>query len=168
MTWRGSTTGWDRFFACLPYLLPLMDSLVFSTPLFERLPELQVILIPLAPFLFVYTTILGAISFGGVGLGGLLLFFALFMLVVRNERIRHFIRFNTMQSIIIGIVLSLFSIIWSYVLEPVLRNSLIAETLFTVMFLGTVAATVYCIVQSALGRYAEIPTLSDAAYIQVR
>ncbi|MGL5878515.1 MAG: Tic20 family protein, partial [Xenococcaceae cyanobacterium] len=35
-------------------------------------------------------------------------------------------------------------------------------------FLGTLAASFYSIVQSILGRYAEIPTLSDAAYSQVR
>jgi len=34
--------------------------------------------------------------------------------------------------------------------------------------LGTVAAVLYSIVQSALGRYAEIPTLSEAVYMQVR
>jgi hypothetical protein len=25
MTWRGSITAQDRFFACLPYLLPLIE-----------------------------------------------------------------------------------------------------------------------------------------------
>ena len=30
MTWRGSTTVQDRIFACLPYLLPLLDGLKYG------------------------------------------------------------------------------------------------------------------------------------------
>jgi hypothetical protein len=37
-----------------------------------------------------------------------------------------------------------------------------------VVFLGVVAAVVYSVIQSAMGRYAEIPTISDAVYMQVR
>jgi hypothetical protein len=36
------------------------------------------------------------------------------------------------------------------------------------VFLGAFAAFVYAVVQSLLGRYAEIPPLSDAVYMQVR
>jgi uncharacterized membrane protein len=174
MTWRGSTTPLDRTFACLPYLIPLMDAILFyggyfgAPGFFGQFPELKILLVPLLPFLLIYQYILGFLSFGGMGLGGLLLFLALFFLVVRNESINHFIRFNTMQSIIIGIVLSLFGIIWSYILAPIVGGGLIADTLFNVMFLGTVAVVIYAIVQSVMGRYAEIPTLSDAAYMQVR
>lgn len=169
MTWRGSNTPLDRFFSCLVYLLPLMDAIMgFSRPFFSQLPQLEVILLPLFPFLFVYQFLLNLLSFGGLSLGGLLIFFALYFLVVRNENIRHFIRFNTMQSILFGIVLSLFGIIWSAVLRPIMPGGLIMETLFNVAFLGTVAACIYSMVQSALGRYPEIPTISDAVYMQVR
>lgn len=169
MTWRGSTTPLNRFFACLPYLLPLMDAIImYSGPFFSQFEVLRVILLPLTPLITVYITILGLFSFGGLGLGGLLIFFGLYFLVVRNENIPHFIRFNTMQSIILGIALSLFGIIWSYALEPIFQGGLIQETLFNVAFFGTVAAVIYAIVQTILGRYAEIPTLSDAAYMQVR
>jgi len=30
MTWRGSTTIKDRIFACLPYLLPLIEVFAFG------------------------------------------------------------------------------------------------------------------------------------------
>jgi uncharacterized membrane protein len=165
MTWRSSTTPLDRFFACLPYLLPLMDALVFGQSLFREFPLVgQLFLVPLTPFLVVY----GQINSLLFGFGGLILFLALFFLVVRNESISHFIRFNTMQSIIIGIALSLFSIVWSYILGPALSGTLIQDTLFNVVFLGVVAVVIYSIVQCILGKYAEIPTLSEAAYMQVR
>lgn len=159
MTWRGSTTPLDRTFACLPYLLPLLDGLTFSGPFFRQFPMLQPLLLPLLPLIQIYR---------GIPLMGLIIFFALFLLVVRNENISHFIRFNTMQAILLDIVLVLCSIVMSYILQPVLGGGLLLDTLFNVIFLGTIAAIVFSVVQSVLGRYAEIPTLSNAVYMQVR
>ena len=51
MTWRGSTTVQDRIFACLPYLLPLLDGLKYGRYLFDQFPPLKLIFIPLAPLL---------------------------------------------------------------------------------------------------------------------
>lgn len=158
MTWRGSNSVKDRIFACLPYLLPLISGLMFGKFLFTQFPVLGVILIPLFPIIQLYT----AIPFAG-----LIIFFALFLLVVRNESISHFIRFNTMQAILLDIVLVLCRLLLG-VLQPLLVVPLLVETLFNVIFLGTVAAIVYSVVQSVMGRYAEIPTISDAVYMQVR
>jgi hypothetical protein len=72
-----------------------------------------------------------------------------------------------MQAILIDIILVLCSLVFS-VLAPGLGSGLIVETLYNVVFLGAIAAIIYSIVQSVLGRYAEIPTLSDAVYMQVR
>ena len=163
MTWRGSTTVPDRIFACLPYLIPLFDGLSFSFPFFNQFPALKIILLPVLPLLSIY----GQIS-GGIPFGSLIIFLLLFFLVVRNENINHFIRFNTMQAILIDIVLSLCSLILRYVLIPIVGSGFILETLFNTIFLGVLAAVIYSVVQSALGRYAEIPTISDAVYMQVR
>jgi hypothetical protein len=164
MTWRGSTTVSDRIFACLAYLLPLLDLIVLVAPYLGGSflsPVVVILAIPLAPLLSIY--------YGFNGLAGLIIFFALYLLVVRNESIPHFIRFNTMQAILFGIVLSLVNIVWRYALGPILSgNDLLTQTLFNTVFLGTIAAVGYSIVQSALGRYAEIPTISDAVYMQVR
>jgi uncharacterized membrane protein len=155
MTWRGSTTVSDRIFACLPYLLPLVDGIGFGKYLFFQFPILeQVLLLPLTPLIFLYRVI---------PFGSLIIFFALFLGVVRNENINHFIRFNAMQAILIDIVMILSRIIMKF-----LPSSFIVETLFNVLFLGLLGTFVYVIVQSAQGRYAEIPTISDAVYMQVR
>jgi hypothetical protein len=163
MTWRGSTTPKDRFFACLPYLLPLVDGLAFGTYFFRQFPALEIVLLRLTPILLVYSTIDRALF----GFGGLIVFFALFLLVVRNESINHFIRFNAMQAILLDIILVLCRFILG-LFGSGLGGGLIVETLFNVIFLGMIAAVVYSIVQSVMGRYAEIPTLSDAVYMQVR
>lgn len=159
MSWRGSTTVSDRIFACLPYLLPLVDGLVFGRFLFRQFPALQVLLLPLQPVLIIY---------GSLGqIGQIIVFFALFLLVVRNEKINHFIRFNTMQAILLDIVIFLCSILVR-VLAEVPGTGFAIETVANTIFLGVVAAVGYSAVQSVLGRYAEIPAISDAVYMQVR
>ena len=159
MTWRGTTTVADRIFACLPYLLPLLYGLPFGMSLMQQFPILRLLLIPLAPLMQIYSSIPFA---------GLIIFFALFMLVVRNTNINHFIRFNTMQAILIDIVLVLCSLVMNYLLQPVLRGGLALETLNNTIFLGVLVAVGYAIAQSIMGRYAEIPTISEAAHAQVR
>ena len=159
MSWRGSTTFPDRIFACLPYLLPLIDSLRFGSFLFRQFPVLEVLLIPLQPVLIVY---------GSLGqIGQLIVFFALFMLVVRNEKINHFIRFNTMQAILLDIVIFLCSVLLR-ILTSIPGTDFAMETLANTIFLGILAAVVYSVFQSLMGKYAEIPTISDAVHMQVR
>lgn len=158
MSWRGSTTVADRIFACLPYLLPLIDVLVFGSFLFAQFPILSIIFIPLAPVLAIY---------GSIPFGSLVVFFALFFLVVRNERIPHFIRFNTMQAILLDIVV----ILSGYLLRlfGAIPGAVFAlQTLSTTIFLGIVAAVIFSVIQSLFGKYAEIPAISDAVYMQVR
>ncbi|WP_071191336.1 Tic20 family protein [Trichormus sp. NMC-1] len=159
MSLRGSTTVPDRIFASLPYLLPLIDSLVFGSFLLRQFPILTVLLLPLQPVLFIY---------GSLGqIGQIIVFFALFILVVRNEKINHFIRFNTMQAILLDIVIFLCSILLR-ILTPVPGAGFAIETLANTIFLGIVASVVYSVFQSLMGRYAEIPAISDAVYMQVR
>ena len=156
MTWRGSTTVPDRIFASLPYLLPLIDGLWFGRFLFTQFPVLQLLLIPLAPLMQIYS----------LPLASLIIFFALYLGVVRNENISHFIRFNAMQAILLDIVLMLCRLVLPIFDGP--QVAFIAETLYNMVFLGAFAAFVYAVVQSLLGRYAEVPPLSDAVYMQVR
>ena len=158
MAWRGSTTVKDRIFASLPYLLPIISGLPFGSFLFRQFPALGVFLIPLQPVLLIYNS---------VPFAGLIIFFLLFLLVVRNEKIAHFIRFNTMQAILLDILLVLCSLVLQ-ILLPALGTNLVTETLINIVFLGTVVACGYSIVKSLLGHYAEIPTLSEAVYAQVR
>ena len=156
MTWRGSATAKDRVFACLPYLLPLVSVLPFGAYLFGQFPVLTLIFLPLLPLEAIYNK----------PFVSLIIFFALFLGVVRNEKISHFIRFNTMQALLIDIALFLCSMALR-ILAPAVGPGLVGQTLFNVVFLGTLAACVYSVVQSVIGRYAEIPGISEAVYSQV-
>ena len=158
MTLPGSTTVSDRIFASLPYLLPLIDGLGFGRYWFLQFPALKVLILPLVPVLAIYS----------LPFAGLIIFFALYFLVVRNEKTSHFVRFNTMQAILIDIVLIMCRLIVS-IMEPTFHNStFILETLYNTIFMGVLAAVIYSVAQSVLGRYAEIPAISEAVNTQIR
>ena len=158
MTWRGSTDTKDRIFAALVYLLPLYSAFAFGIFIFQQIPFLGAALaIVLTPLAFLYSS-LGSF-------GSLIIFFVLFFAVVRNPRISHFIRFNTMQAILIDILVYLLGLVLDFVARG--GANLVVETLFNVVFLGAFAACVYSIIQSVIGKYADIPTISEAAYSQV-
>lgn len=158
MNWRGSTTVPDRIFACLPYLLPLIEVFAFGQFLLRDFPLLGIVFLPLLPLLRIYY---------GVRYAGIIIFFALWLLVVRNDKIAHFIRFNTMQAIILDIVVFLCRILTDLV-KFVPGSGFAMQTLYTTIFMGIVGAVVYSVFQSLNGRYAEIPAISDAVYMQVR
>lgn len=159
MTWRGSTDTKDRIFGALVYLLPLYSAFAFGIFIFQQIPFLGAALaIVLTPLAFLYSS-LGSF-------GSLIIFFVLFFAVVRNPRISHFIRFNTMQAILIDILVYLLGLVLGFVPRGLGAN-LVVETLFNVVFLGAFAACVYSIIQSVIGKYADIPTISEAAYSQV-
>jgi hypothetical protein len=158
MAWRGSTDFKYRLFAILVYLLPLYSATAFGGFVFERLPFLEVIKIPLAPIALVY---------GINPWMGLIVFFVLFLAVVRNEKIIHFVRYNTLQALLFDILLMLFGFFLQILVQGTGQN-LIVETLYNVVFLATLAVCGYSIFQSSLGRYAEIPGISEAVYTQIR
>ena len=159
MSWRGSTTIQDRVFGSLPYLLPLTSSIGFSGTVLQTFPVLWKILSPLIlPIAMVYST---------VPLGSLIVFFVLFFLVVRNEKVPHFIRFNTMQALLLDILIYLFGLILPF-LSHLGSSTLIMAALSSLVFIGVLGIVIFSVVQSMRGLYAEIPNLSEAAYSQVR
>jgi uncharacterized membrane protein len=159
MTWRSSTDAKDKFFGALLYLLPLIDVLPFSMPLIQQFPVLGIIYVPLQPLISLYY---------GFPFASFAIFLLLFITVVRNPNISYFIRFNALQSILMGIGISLLGIIISWVLQPLLGQGLLLTTFYNIIALGTLVACFYSIVQCLLGKYAELPTISEAAYSQLR
>ncbi len=164
MTWSSSPnpTILDRIFAALPYILPITAGLGYGSELFRQFPILEYLLLPLAPLLGLYMGLESTIPFFG-----LIVFFALILLVVRNENISRFIRFNTMQAILLSIILAVFSLILS-LLDPSLFGELLFSTLSNMLFLGMLISVGFSLVQTFRGLYAEIPTISEAVHMQVR
>jgi Chloroplast import apparatus Tic20-like len=167
MTWRGSVTTADKAFSALVYLIPLLDAVMMGQSFFEYIgqfpalaPVANVLLLLVAPVILVYSLVPG-------GLGSIVVFFLLFFLVVRNQNVRHFLRFNTLQAILIGFIIYACGLLLG-LFGSTPGFDLITSTLSNVVFLGGVATIGYAIFQSIMGRYAELPTISEAVYMQVR
>jgi uncharacterized membrane protein len=147
----------DRFFGSLAYLLPIADVYFFGLFVFKQFPIVERLYQPLAPLLAINNN----------QIGSLVLFFGLYVGVVINPRISRFIRFNVLQAILIGILLSLCGLLLQYVLLPVIGIGALTQVLMNVVFYGTFAMAGYGIVMSALGKYTEIPQLSETAQMQI-
>lgn len=165
MTWRGTTTIPDRIYASLPYLIPLIEVLYFAGPLVESFPALLQVLSPLVILASIYQGILP------FGLASLVVFILLFAFVIRNERIHHFVRFNAMQALLLNVAIFLVQLLYgaiSGLINAIPGGSFAVGTLSSTIFLGIIVAVGFSVFQSAQGKYAEIPVISEAVYMQVR
>ncbi|NJM45942.1 MAG: hypothetical protein HC860_06990 [Alkalinema sp. RU_4_3] len=179
MAWRGEGKIVDRFWSVLPYMMPLGDALPFVGAAAKVVPGLKFVVVPLYYLALPYMLVEGMFASAIPMLGSFLVFLLLFAVVVRNPRIPHFIRFNTIQAIIIGIAIALLSAVlqviefpFSLVPEGLLANAspldygfaVLGGTIFFVA-LGSICYSLFYVVQ---GKYADIPYISEASYSQVR
>ena len=77
---------WQRLLAPLVYLLPWSDAIPFglgADGVFNQIPLLRLLIVPAVPLIQLDR---------GVPFGGLLLFFVLFLAVVRNPAVPYFLR----------------------------------------------------------------------------
>lgn len=149
----------DRSFGALIYLFPLIYSLPFGIILLTQFSWLAQFF---APIIALYS-VTNSLPFAS-----LIIFFGLWLGVVRNENMSYFLRFNGMQAILLNILQLLFSLIMSVLIPAFGAQSLISETLNNTIFMGSVAACFFCMVFSVQGKYAELPGISDAASSQIR
>jgi uncharacterized membrane protein len=146
----------ERTISALVYLLPLIYVLPFGYLLLRQFPALALLF---APLITIYV---------GLPFVGIIVFFALWFAVVRNDKLSYFVRFNAMQAILLDILLILCNLVMNILSMTFGRYSLLNETLNNTIFLATLAACVYAMFQSVRGLYAEIPAISEAASSQVR
>ncbi|MGD1902144.1 MAG: Tic20 family protein [Geitlerinemataceae cyanobacterium] len=158
MTWRGQSSPPDRIFSALVYLLPIIRALPFGLTLLGAIPVLgQVLFLAIGPFLTLYAFLSGTIPFFD-----LIVFFALYLGVVRNSRFSYFLRYNVMQALLIGFAVSIVAILTGIL--GLAGGGLIVQTLYTATFIAALGASTYSLVRSATGTFPELPVISDAAY----
>lgn len=169
MAWRGGSTVQDRLLSCLPYTLPLIQVYAFGIFLFLQFPFLQFLYLPLIPVMQLFQYLNQLIPFLGADF---IIFFALYLLVVRNEKVQHFIRFHTLQALLLSIFaylcMEVFKLIGIVQKGASISAPLFESVVFTLIFLAVVGASIYSIVQAVRGLYAEIPLISQAAYSGTR
>jgi len=140
---------WQRLLAALAYLLPWADAIGFGNGVLSLAQPLQLLALEQA-----------------VPFGGLVLFLALFLLVVRNQEVPYLIRNNLLQANLIDLVLVQLSLAFQVLLSP-LGGGFAVRTLESTVFLATLLLVVFSMVQSLRGIEADIPTVSEAVRMQL-
>jgi hypothetical protein len=163
---RSSVEPLDRLYACLPYLLPITAVVIFGAFLFIQFPLLFTAFFPI--FKLNQALTISIIDFISIRF---VVWFCVFLLIVRNYKVNHFIRFNAMQALLLDIVVALVRAV-TQLLEVLLGQlaffPFMVQIIASVTFLGIVVAFGYAIWQSVRGKYAEMPIISEVAYMQVR
>lgn len=94
-------------------------------------------------------------------------FFTLFLTVVRNTTMPHFVRYNTMQAILLDICVMLAGLIMQY-LPMFVTVSRLGDMLEVFTLCNALFALTYCALCVIQGIYPEIPIITEAVYAQVR
>ena len=152
---------WQRVIAPLVYLLPWSDAIPFGLGMdgvFNQVPLLRLLIVPAVPFIQLNR---------GVPFGGLLLFFVLFLAVVRNPKVPYFLRFNTLQALMTDIVLIVLSFGFSILIQPLASGSLLIGTLSSTIVIAVLAILVFALVECLRGREPDLPGISQAARMQL-
>ena len=152
-----------RLISIIPYYLPLFEGLqnfgqyvlpdypVAAIPLYKKL------LLPMLIF-YMNHAILGLVTF-----------FALYYILVRNKSpipVHQLVRFNSMQSILLFLVGSLFGAIFrAFPIE--FRISFLGLMVCNMMFWFVLSTITYSVAKALQGKYSNIPVISEAVRIQI-
>ena len=151
---------WQRVVAPLVYLLPWSDAIPFGGPLFQQYPWMQWFTLPVLPLALLERSV-------PFGLGGLLLFFVLFLAVVRNPNVPYFLRFNTLQALLTDIVIMVLGFAFGILLRPIAGGSLLVSTLSSTIVMAVLAILMFALVECWRGREPDLPGISQAVRMQL-
>ena len=154
---------WQRLVTPLLYLLPWSDAIPLGFGeggLFLQYPMLQPLVLPALPLIQLERSV-------PFDLGGLLLFFVLFLAVVRNPNVPYFVRFNAMQALLTSIALIVLSFGFRLVLEPLAAGNLLLGTLSSAVAIAVLAIVLFAWVECLRGREPDLPGISQAVRMQL-
>ena len=148
---------WQKIAAIAVYLLPWSDSLPFGRSLFMQFPVLEYLAIPAIP-LIIFEQL--------IPFGGILIFFGLFIGVIRNSKVPYFIRFNTFQALLIDICIILLSYAFQILLRP-LSSELIIRSLSSTCLIAMLSIFIFAISECIQGKEPDLPGISEAVRMQL-
>ena len=151
----------DRVVALLPYVLPLMSALRYGRFFFTMFPAAVVLLKPLMP-------ILRGVAM--LPMGNLIVFFAIYLGIAKNQSLSRFCRFNAMQAILLDIALIFPSLVEALFGPGILGIGLpgvVTMVMHNAIFVTTLAVFALSAVGCMTGRYVRLPVISEAAEAQM-
>ena len=148
---------WQRFLGLLVYVLPWSDAIPFGGHLMGQFPWMQWLTLPALPLVLLER---------GIPFGNLLVFFLLFLAVVRNPNVPYFLRFNTLQALLVDIIVVLLSYAFSILLRP-LGSDLMLRTLSSTVLVAVLAVVIFALIECIRGKEPDLPGLSQAVRMQL-
>ena len=148
---------WQKLIGILIYMLPWSDALPFGKDLFLDFPFLKWLAMPALPIMFIEQTI---------PFGNLLLFLLLFLVIARNPKIPYFLRFNTLQALLLDIGVILISYGFQIIIQP-FGTGLIVSTLESTVLVSVLAVIIFALVECLQGKEPDLPGISVAVRMQL-
>ena len=148
---------WEKSVGALLYMIPWYYCLPFGYHLFRKYPLLEIVKIPTIPIELIQRSL---------PFGGLLLFLAIFLGLVRNQKIGYFLRFNALQSLLINIGIIIITYLFEIFLNS-FNNTLMVRTFSTTLLMSVFAIITYCIYCCFKGNEPNLPVISEATKMQL-
>ncbi|XP_010247160.1 PREDICTED: protein TIC 20-II, chloroplastic [Nelumbo nucifera] len=144
----------ERLISSVAYFLPFFNGLQYGRYLFAKYPDLGLLFQPIFPLLSFYRSIPYA---------GFVAFFALYLGVVRNPNLSRYVRFNSMQAVVLDVLLVL-PLLFQRIFNPSkgLGFKLVVMG-YNGLFVFIVACFLYSLGFCILGRTPYLPFVADAA-----
>eukprot|EP00210_Caulerpa_lentillifera_P005587 g5344.t1 len=146
-----------RAMSAFMYLVPWIDAVAMGREVYHKFPVTIYLYFASSPFFRVYYL---------NNFAPLVIFFLMFLAIVKNKKLSHFVRFNCMQAIMLDIGVMLFTILHTY-FPAEIRWSWLLTCFDMLSWVCCMSTILYCVFFTLKGSYADIPYVSEAVYIQV-
>lgn len=148
----------DRIISAVCYFYPFFDGVQYGKYVITQFTPIQVLIQPLVPAIRVFKSF---------PFNGFLVFLTLYFIVVRNSNFSRYVRFNTMQAIVLDVLL-----IFPDLLERTfnLREGWgldLMMSLDSTVFLFLLVCLIYGSSSCLLGQMPRLPIVAEAADRQV-
>lgn len=153
-----SADGPDRLISAITYFYPFFDGIQYGKYVITQFAPIQTLIQPLVPTIRVFKSF---------PLNGLLIFFTLYFVVVRNNNFSRYVRFNTMQAIVLDVLL-IFPDLLERSFNP--KDGLGLDLMMSfdsTVFLFLLVSLVYGSSSCLLGQLPRLPIVAEAADRQV-
>ncbi|KAG8386021.1 hypothetical protein BUALT_Bualt03G0105700 [Buddleja alternifolia] len=148
----------DRLISAIAYFYPFFDGIQYGKYVITQFSPFQAFIQPLVPAIKVFKSF---------PFNGFLVFLTLYFVVVRNPNFSRYVRFNTMQAIVLDVLL-IFPDLLERAFNPSDGVGLdLMMSLDSTVFLFLLVSLVYGSSSCLLGQLPRLPIVADAADRQV-
>ncbi len=150
-------TIWERLISSLLYIIPWSDAVEYGTDIYYNFPITKFLILPALPLILLQNSL---------PIGNLLLFLILFIGIARNYNLPYFLRLNTMQALLIKIILIIYSYL-NILLNQIFGTLKIFTAIESTIFIATLATIIFSCTQCLRGIEPDLPGISNSAKMQI-